>query len=63
MKIIRISELKEITGLSRTAIYKKMSEGKFPKNIKLGARAVGWLSSDVDDWITSLIAENAKISS
>jgi len=41
------------TGLSRSTIYAKMAEGDFPRPIKLGKRAVGWLDSDIDEWLES----------
>jgi prophage regulatory protein len=37
-------------------IYLLMSQGDFPKNISLGARAVGWLESDIQDWIESRVS-------
>ncbi len=40
-------------GLSRSTIYAKMAEGDFPRPIKLGKRAVGWLDSDIDEWLES----------
>ncbi|MCC6201180.1 MAG: AlpA family transcriptional regulator, partial [Moraxellaceae bacterium] len=39
------------TGLGRSTIYKLQAEGKFPQSISLGARAVGWISSEIDDWV------------
>ena len=41
------------TGLSRTSIYKWMSEGRFPVPIKLGPGAVRWPASEIEDWIAS----------
>jgi prophage regulatory protein len=40
------------TGLSRSSIYSRIASGEFPRPIHLGARTVGWLSSEIDDWIT-----------
>lgn len=40
MKLIRIKEVTEQTGLSRSDIYSKMSEGDFPQSVSLGCRAV-----------------------
>ena len=58
MKILRLPEVKEITGLSRSTIYLRMSEGTFPKHISLGARAVGWLKSEVNTWMEERINES-----
>jgi len=55
-KILRLSQVKEITGLSRSTIYLRMSEGSFPKKIDLGARAIGWVSSEINQWIEEKIS-------
>lgn len=39
------------TGRSRPSIYLDMKKGIFPQCFKVGVRAVGWLSSDIDAWI------------
>ena len=53
-RIIRLPELKAITGLSRTRLYEAMRLGTFPAPVKLSVRAVGWRSTDVDEWIAAL---------
>ena len=54
--ILRINDVKKATGLSRSSIYLLMRSQKFPQNILLGARAVGWPQSSIDNWIESRIA-------
>ena len=54
--IRRLPEVKFETGLSRSAIYQRIAEGKFPKQINLGGRAVGWLESDIQIWIKQRLA-------
>ncbi len=50
-KIVRLPEVKDSTGLSRSSIYLRMSKGEFPKSMSLGGRAVGWLESDIQSWL------------
>ena len=57
-KILRLSDVKSKTGLSRSTIYLRMAEGKFPQQISLGSRAVGWINSEVIDWIEQRINES-----
>ncbi|WP_298183763.1 AlpA family transcriptional regulator [uncultured Pseudomonas sp.] len=57
MKIIRLKDVIDTTGLARSTIYKYISEGFFPKPISLGDRCVGWLESEVQDWILARIEE------
>jgi len=56
--IWRLPRTKEETGLSRSTIYHRISEGKFPKQINLGGRAVGWLAAEVQNWIKQRLAES-----
>ena len=46
------------TGLARSTIYAKMETGDFPKPIKLGARSVGWLAKEIDDWIEGQVSSS-----
>jgi len=50
-QIIRLKQVKAMTGLSRTTIYRFMSINEFPKQIKLGPKSSGWLIDEVDEWI------------
>ena len=54
--ILRLPTVKAITGLSRSTIYLRMSEGSFPRQVSLGSRAVGWLASEIDHWIEEKLA-------
>jgi len=53
--ILRLPAVIKRTGLSRSSIYAAMQNGDFPSRISLGARAVGWLSDDIDKWVQSRI--------
>lgn len=53
-QVLRPKEVIKEYGLSRTTIWRKEREGTFPKRLKLGARAVGWLRSDLEAWLESL---------
>lgn len=55
--ILKLPALQNNTGLSRSTIYALISRGEFPKPVPLGARSVGWLSSEVEDWIESRISQ------
>jgi len=50
-KILRRADVERLIGLSRSTIYKMIAEGDFPQPIKIGARAVGWLESDICQWL------------
>ncbi len=53
-RILRLKEVKRITGLSRSTIYAQMAKSNFPKQVQLtGARSVGWFESDIRHWVES----------
>jgi len=54
--ILRRREVQARTGLSRSTIYLRTSQGHFPKPIPLGPRAVGWLESEIEAWLQAQIA-------
>lgn len=56
-QLIRRNELEKLIGLSRSCIYKRMSEGTFPKPIPLGGRLVAWKAEDIESWIQDRITE------
>ena len=53
MKILRKPEVAELTGYSERSIDRLEKVGQFPKRLRLGARAVGWLETDVVEWIAT----------
>ncbi|MCT4500627.1 AlpA family transcriptional regulator [Pseudomonas sivasensis] len=55
MRIIRLKEVIDSTGLARSTIYKYIGEGTFPKTVSLGERCIGFVESEVQDWILARI--------
>jgi prophage regulatory protein len=53
-QIMRRKDLEKRLGISRSSIYLMMSEGRFPKPIRLGRRAVGWRADDIQTWLDQL---------
>jgi len=53
--ILRLPDVKALTGLSRSSIYLHIKQGTFPSPVSLGARAVGWPSNEID------LLNNARI--
>ena len=58
--ILRLPAVKARTGLSRSTIYLRISEGTFPKQISLGARAVGFVESEIEEWLSRQIEQSRK---
>ena len=58
--ILRLSAVKSRTGLSRSTIYLRISEGAFPKQISLGGRAVGWIENEIEAWLSNQIEQSRR---
>lgn len=56
--ILKLPEVITRTGLSRSSIYLRISKCEFPKPVNLGGRAVGWVESEVQQWLESRINES-----
>ncbi len=54
-RILRRAEVEAKTGFKRAHIYQLMKAGKFPKALRLGVRAVGWDSAEIEQWITDRV--------
>jgi prophage regulatory protein len=58
--ILRLPQVKVRVGLSRSSIYAAIAGGRFPQSIQLGARAVGWLESEVEEWLRQQVELSRK---
>jgi prophage regulatory protein len=58
--ILRLPAVKTYTGLSRSTIYLRVSQGTFPKPVSLGGRAVGWLEAKIQEWLQRQIEASRK---
>ncbi|WP_082460510.1 AlpA family transcriptional regulator [Pseudomonas mediterranea] len=56
-RILRRPEVEQKTGLKRSYLYHLMNLSKFPKPIRIGVRAVGWNSAEVDQWIADRLED------
>jgi prophage regulatory protein len=52
-RYIRRTEVEDLTGLSRSTIYRMMDAGQFPRPIRLTQKAVGWKETDIAAWLDS----------
>jgi prophage regulatory protein len=59
-KILRLPVVKGRTGLSRSTIYLRMTEGNFPVPVSLGGRAVGWIEAEIEEWLNKKIEASRK---
>lgn len=55
LRLLRISEVMNLTGLPKSTIYLKIKNKSFPAQLQIGLRSVAWLESEIQDWIINSI--------
>jgi predicted DNA-binding transcriptional regulator AlpA len=58
MQIQKMGGVEKKTGLKKSSVYQMGNDGFFPKPIKLGSRASGWIDAEVDLWLKIQVAKN-----
>lgn len=53
-RLIRLPEVMKRVGLSRSAVYKRMGEGRFPHSRSLGPKCAVWVEAEIDAWISAV---------
>jgi prophage regulatory protein len=59
-KVLRLPQVCEATGLRRSMIYQLEAEQRFPRRIKIGVRAVGWIQGEVQQWVVQKIERSRR---
>ena len=60
IRILRLPQVCEVTGLCRSMIYQMEADLRFPQRVKIGTRAVGWVEKEVDAWLMKRIATSRR---
>jgi len=61
LSILRRRQVEKRVGLTRSPLYARIKAGDFPKPVRLGnGRAVGWIESEIDDWLTAQVEKSRK---
>ena len=50
--MLRLADVCAMVGLSRSSIYLAMGEGRFPRAVRIGMRAVRWRAGDIQSWLS-----------
>lgn len=53
-RLLRLDEVLHVTGMGRNTVYRRIREGTFPKQVKIGPNSVAWRQSDIAQWMSSL---------
>lgn len=59
-RLLRLPEVMSRVGLRRSAIYQRMSEGRFPKCRTLGPKCSVWVEAEINEWVQSVAEKKSK---
>ena len=62
VQLLRLPQVCKVTGLRRSMIYQLEAEQRFPRRIKIGVRAVGWIEGEVQQWLWQRIERSRNSS-
>lgn len=62
-RLLRLPEVMARVGMKRSAIYQRMSEGRFPKSRSLGPKCAVWVEAEINDWIQSIAEYSGRTDS
>ncbi|WP_434701566.1 helix-turn-helix transcriptional regulator [Pseudomonas sp. D1-36] len=54
-RFMRLEEVLHVTGLGRNTVYRRIREGTFPKQLRIGPNSVAWRQSAIIEWMDSLV--------
>ena len=61
IRILRLAQVIDITGLGKTKIYELQSEGSFPMRVQITAHSVGWIEEEVQAWLAERVAASTSL--
>ena len=61
VQMLRLPDVCKVTGLRRSWIYQLEAEKRFPRRIKIGQRAVGWIEGEVQAWLLGRVEQSRNI--
>jgi prophage regulatory protein len=59
-RILRLKAVLDRTGLSRSTLYRKISESTFPKQIQISKRCAGWREAAIEQWLVNPMSYSAS---
>lgn len=57
-RLLRLDEVLHTTGIGRNTVYRRIKEGTFPKQVRIGPNSVGWRQSEISQWMSDLTPSN-----
>lgn len=57
-RFLRLNEVLHVTGLGRNTVYRRIREGTFPKQVRIGPNSVAWRQSAIAKWMSDLVSDS-----
>jgi prophage regulatory protein len=61
IRMLRLAQVIDVTGLGKTKIYELQAEGSFPMRVKITAHSVAWIEEEVQAWLIARVQERAAL--
>jgi prophage regulatory protein len=61
VRMLRLAQVLEVTGLGKTKIYDLQAEGRFPMRVKITSHSVAWIEEEVQAWLAERIEESMPL--
>jgi len=61
IRILRLAQVIDITGLGKTKIYELQSDGDFPMRVQITTHSVGWIEEEVQAWLAKRVAASTSL--
>ncbi len=61
IRILRLAQVIDMTGLRKTKIYELQAQGRFPMSVRITAHSVGWVEQEVQAWLSGRLAERKPL--
>jgi prophage regulatory protein len=61
IRILRLAQVLDVTGLGKTKIYELQAAGHFPMRVQITAHSVGWIEAEVQAWLSDRVAASLPL--
>jgi prophage regulatory protein len=61
IRMLRLPQVIDATGLGKTKIYELQAEGNFPLRIKITSHSVAWIEEEAQAWLADRVQANTRL--
>ncbi|MEE3935516.1 AlpA family transcriptional regulator [Pseudomonas viridiflava] len=60
-RFLRLNEVLHVTGLARNTVYRRIREGTFPTQVRIGPNSVAWRQSAIAKWMSDIVSDASVV--